>query len=333
MRESSPNWVLQAKIQESSVWAGTWLCTNRTCSLGSMPTASSSAASSRVWRRSAAGFLAHGQRVQVGDHVQAVVAVLQKRPVAQRAEIIAQRGRAGGLDGRDRMRLRAGVGVRLCFGHGMSPFCVVQGENKTPLHRKALCKGRKSCGATLLAAPGYSPGERPLCGLRAAPGPVTGGQPAADTGPNAVPRALRDPLCPRRLPPRSQLRGLSVGAARGFTFASTVSEKIIALPRRLVKRAGGALFRLFLQLADEVPQLVDGSDIGQARLVDLDAGGLAQLPGQFDKVLMVGAQLLERCAALQVLRVAAETVRPRSPAILRVSCCAPPGPSQSFLAL
>src|SRR5699024_11969531 len=36
--------------------------------------------------------------LQVGDHIQAIVAVLQQRPVAQRAEIVAQCGGAGGLD-------------------------------------------------------------------------------------------------------------------------------------------------------------------------------------------------------------------------------------------
>ena len=44
--------------------------------------------------------LAHGQAMQVGHHVQAVIVRLQQCPVAHRADIVAQGGRAGGLDAR-----------------------------------------------------------------------------------------------------------------------------------------------------------------------------------------------------------------------------------------
>ncbi len=44
--------------------------------------------------------LAHGQAVQVGHHVQAVIVRLQQCPVAHRADIVAQSGRAGGLNAR-----------------------------------------------------------------------------------------------------------------------------------------------------------------------------------------------------------------------------------------
>ena len=47
------------------------------------------------------GVLAHGQRVQVRHHIQAVVVRLQQRPVAHRTDIVAQGGRAGGLNARE----------------------------------------------------------------------------------------------------------------------------------------------------------------------------------------------------------------------------------------
>ena len=46
------------------------------------------------------GHLAHGQAVQVGHHVQAVVIGLQEGPVAHRADVVAQGRRAGGLNAR-----------------------------------------------------------------------------------------------------------------------------------------------------------------------------------------------------------------------------------------
>ena len=45
--------------------------------------------------------LTHGQAVQVCHHIQAFIIRLQKGPVAHCADIIAQRGRAGGLDARE----------------------------------------------------------------------------------------------------------------------------------------------------------------------------------------------------------------------------------------
>ena len=46
------------------------------------------------------GHLAHGQAVQVGHHVQAVVIGLQEGPVAHRTDVVAQSRRAGGLNAR-----------------------------------------------------------------------------------------------------------------------------------------------------------------------------------------------------------------------------------------
>ena len=45
--------------------------------------------------------LTHSQAVQVCHHIQAFIIRLQKGPVAHCADIIAQRGRAGGLDARE----------------------------------------------------------------------------------------------------------------------------------------------------------------------------------------------------------------------------------------
>ena len=44
------------------------------------------------------GLLAHGQRVQVGHHVKALVFLLQRAPVAHRPHVVAQGKGAGGLD-------------------------------------------------------------------------------------------------------------------------------------------------------------------------------------------------------------------------------------------
>ena len=45
--------------------------------------------------------LPHGDGVQVGDHVEAIVFILEQLPVAHRADIVAQCGGAGGLDARE----------------------------------------------------------------------------------------------------------------------------------------------------------------------------------------------------------------------------------------
>ena len=46
-------------------------------------------------------FLPHRDGVQIGDHVQAVVLILQQLPVAHGADVVAQRRRAGRLDSRE----------------------------------------------------------------------------------------------------------------------------------------------------------------------------------------------------------------------------------------
>ena len=43
------------------------------------------------------GILPHGQRVQIDHGKQAVVLILQELEIAQRADVVAQRERAGGL--------------------------------------------------------------------------------------------------------------------------------------------------------------------------------------------------------------------------------------------
>ena len=52
----------------------------------------------RRLRQVAKKCVAHGQRVQIDHGKQAVVLILQQLEIAQRADIVAQRERAGGLD-------------------------------------------------------------------------------------------------------------------------------------------------------------------------------------------------------------------------------------------
>ena len=55
-------------------------------------------------------FVVRGQRVPVGDEVEAVVVVLQPHPVLQRAVVVAQVHRAGGAHaGKDAGRMCDGV--------------------------------------------------------------------------------------------------------------------------------------------------------------------------------------------------------------------------------
>ena len=63
-----------------------------------MPQASSTAAISRVCCASCFGILPFGDRVQIDHAIDALVAVLQRDPVAQRAEVVAEMGDAGRLD-------------------------------------------------------------------------------------------------------------------------------------------------------------------------------------------------------------------------------------------
>ena len=69
-------------------------------------------------RQQVGGHLAHGQAVQIGHHVQAVIVRLQQCPVAHRADIVAQSGRAGGLNARKNA-------FAFFFCHGtLSPFVI-----------------------------------------------------------------------------------------------------------------------------------------------------------------------------------------------------------------
>src|SRR5699024_5002612 len=85
----------------------------------------------RRWQRAAVaaqrrGFLPHCQSMQVSDHIQAIVAVLQQRPVAQRAEIVAQCGGAGGLDaGQNALARRQNGRFGHRFRHNGLSFCIV----------------------------------------------------------------------------------------------------------------------------------------------------------------------------------------------------------------
>ena len=90
MRRSSPKAAVHSISQASSVCSCTWLCTNRVETSGSMPTARSSWASSRVGARSSAGSCGTVQGVQVDHAVQRVGLVLVDDPVAQRPEQVAQ---------------------------------------------------------------------------------------------------------------------------------------------------------------------------------------------------------------------------------------------------
>ena len=56
----------------------------------------------------------------IGDHVQAVVFILEQLPVAHRADVVAQRGRAGRLDaGEDALLFNRG----LILFHGRNLLC------------------------------------------------------------------------------------------------------------------------------------------------------------------------------------------------------------------
>jgi hypothetical protein len=89
---------MQDRTQASSACSGTWLCTNSVHRSGSSPAPSSWAAATLVLRQQG-GILRHGDRVQVDHAVEGVVGVLQRHPLAQRAEVVAEvEGVGGGLD-------------------------------------------------------------------------------------------------------------------------------------------------------------------------------------------------------------------------------------------
>ncbi|MEI3273387.1 MAG: hypothetical protein V8S13_09285 [Gemmiger formicilis] len=69
-----------------------------------------------------------------------------------------------------------------------------------------------------------------------------------------------------------------------------------------------SIIRLYIRVntAMPCPQLTDGEILAQLTLVDFLADCLAQCPRQLDHILMVGAQVSQRCAAAQIARVAAE---------------------------
>ncbi len=130
IRLASPKPVRQFITQASWACSGTWLCTKRVQRSGSSPAASSWAAASRVLAAQLRRVLRDGDRVQVHDHVERVVGLLERHPLAHRAEVVAEvEGARGGLDaGEDpgpgvrrrgsALRLRAvGVG-EVVGGHG-----------------------------------------------------------------------------------------------------------------------------------------------------------------------------------------------------------------------
>ena len=95
------------------------------------------AASSRVRRRRAAGSSRTVSECRSATIYRQVVVVLQQRPVAHRAHIVAQRGRAGGLDAGQnalafglRLRGLAGLVVLDRFGHGRTLLLHLGGGTK-----------------------------------------------------------------------------------------------------------------------------------------------------------------------------------------------------------
>ena len=63
---------------------------------------------------------------------------------------------------------------------------------------------------------------------------------------------------------------------------------------------------VFRLVAHKAPQLADGEILAQLALVDLHADRLSQRPSQLDHILVVGVQIGQRNAALQITGVAAE---------------------------
>ena len=80
IRSSSPIGVIVLSSHWSSACSGTCDCTNRTARSGSMPEASRPIAMSRVRWASVRAVVLAGDRMQVHDAVDAVVALLQGRP-------------------------------------------------------------------------------------------------------------------------------------------------------------------------------------------------------------------------------------------------------------
>ena len=195
------------------------------------------------------GFLPHRQRVQVGHHIQAVVVVLQQRPVAHRAHVVAQRGRAGGLDAGQNalafgLRLR-GSGRSGCSGSfrtwSYTPSAFGRGYKKTapvqrgtaPAPRPGMRRRPKTCTRTgkFPAVPPCLPQKlRPLSearmpGIRG-PGPVTGaavgGYRARCAGRSPPPSANHLSGC---FPPGFQLlRALCGGVARFYFRVSGLGD-------------------------------------------------------------------------------------------------------------
>ena len=98
MRDSSPYGVTVERIHASSECSGTCDCTNSTERLGSMPDASSSAASVSTLARQLLGLVRLRERVQIDDAVEAAILVLQLDPVLHRAEVVADVKAARRLD-------------------------------------------------------------------------------------------------------------------------------------------------------------------------------------------------------------------------------------------
>ena len=107
IRLAWPKPVRQPRIQASWVCSGTWDWTKTVDFDGSTPAASSCAAPTQRLPFQLLGILLDGQRVQVRDPVEGLVIILQRHPLPQRPEEVAEMERVcAGLGEREHPGLR-----------------------------------------------------------------------------------------------------------------------------------------------------------------------------------------------------------------------------------
>ena len=127
---------------------------------GSIPAASSWAALRSVRSRRSRRIVVDGQRVQVGDPVEGLMIVLQRHPLPQRAQEVAEVQRVGGRLGQGERAATAGRRQDMpSFFHG--PAARQAGIASWPVTGVDRC--RHAAGARLHAAgrPAGRPGDRP----------------------------------------------------------------------------------------------------------------------------------------------------------------------------
>ena len=112
IRRASPKPVRHCSTQPSWAWAGTWDCTKIAERSGSIPIASSCAAARRVRSRSSFGVLLDGDRVQVGDEEERLVAPPAAPPTAGAPRGSCRSGRSRPSAGSRRGPGDAGTGGR-----------------------------------------------------------------------------------------------------------------------------------------------------------------------------------------------------------------------------